>query len=264
MKLRRLLLVPQVVRLAAQAPRGVDGRWDNYWATVEHTGDDGDVLWDSSTSDEAEQYLGLLAAHADPGLPIVDVGCGNGRFTRALAARFPAATGLDLSPAAVARARQESAGVANIGFRDLDMTAPGVGASLAAELGPVNVFVRGVLHVLRPPERKRLAANLAGLLGGPDTTMLIAETNYPGSLLGYLESLGARPSGFPAALGRAISTGIPKPTRFGAAELADTFPRDRWYHVHIDHTARIATVPAGGSAASGSVPAIVAVLRSRA
>ena len=109
MRLRRALLVPQIVRLAARAPRDVGTRWDRYWAAVERTGDDGDVLWDASTSSEAEHYLELLGIHADPDLPVLDVGCGNGRFTRALAQRFRPAVGVDVSPHAVIRARMERA-----------------------------------------------------------------------------------------------------------------------------------------------------------
>lgn len=90
----RALLVPHLVRLGLRAPRDVSTRWDRYWAGVTATGDGGDVLWDSSSSDEAQRYLDLLGAHADPGLPVVDVGCGNGRFTRALAGRFPRAVGV--------------------------------------------------------------------------------------------------------------------------------------------------------------------------
>lgn len=268
MRLRRALLVPQIIRLAARAPREVDTRWDRYWAAVEHTGDGGDVLWDASTSGEAERYLDLLASHADPALPVVDVGCGNGRFTRALATRFRPAIGIDAAAHAVLRARAESGPgpdpqAPSAQFRVADMTADGAGRALRAELGPCNAFVRGVLHVLPPEMRRRLAANLAELLDGSAATLLVAETNHPGSLLAYLENLGARPSGFPGALARAITAGLPRPSPFGARELVDTFPRDRWEHVLTDHDARIATVPVHRDSAAGSIPGIVAVLRLR-
>jgi SAM-dependent methyltransferase len=261
MRLRRALLVPQIIRLARHAPRDVDARWDRYWATVERTGDDGDVLWDASTSSEAEHYLDLLGTYADPALPALDVGCGNGRFTRVLAQRFRPAIGVDASPHAVDRARAESGSLPHVEFRVADMTAESTGRALRSELGPCNVLVRGVLHVLPPAERRRLAANLAELLDSPGAALLVAETNHPGSLLAYLEDLGARPTGFPRALGRAITAGLPRPSPFGVAELADTFPEERWDRVHTDHDARIATVPARGGASS--VPGVVAVLRRR-
>jgi SAM-dependent methyltransferase len=260
MRLRRVLLVPQVIRLARHAPRDVDTRWDRYWAAVERTGDDGDVLWDASTSSEADHYLELLGTHADPQLPVVDVGCGNGRFTRVLAQRFRPAIGVDVSPHAVARARLESGSLPHLQFRVADMTAESAGRTLRSELGPCNALVRGVLHVLAPAERRRLAANLAELLDSPRATLLVAETNHPGSLLAYLEDLGARPTRFPRALGRAITAGLPRPSPFGRDELAETFPHAHWDRVRTDHDARIATVPAhrGGAV---SVPGLVAVLR---
>lgn len=256
----RALLVPHLVRLGLRAPRDVSTRWDRYWAGVTTTGDGGDVLWDSSSSDEARHYLDLLAAHADPGLPVVDVGCGNGRFTRALAGRFPRTVGVDLAAAAVARARRESPPGAE--FRTADMTAPGAGAALAADLGGCHVFVRGLLHTLGRAARLRLAANVADLLGGRGT-LLVAETNYPGPLLGYLENLGAGAGGVPHPLAVAISAGIPRPTTFGAAELAAAFPPTDWVHVHTDEDARIATVPMGRPGSADSIPGLVAVLRSR-
>jgi hypothetical protein len=124
------------------------------------------------------------------------------------------------------------------------------------------VLVRGVLHVLGAADRARVAANL-GALTGPGGIVLLAETNYPGSLLGYLESLGAGPRGLPHPLARAIATGIPRPSRFGRAELAAAFPPDRWEVVLLDGTARITTVPLPGAAAPGSVPGFLALLRRR-
>lgn len=256
----RALLVAHLVRLGLRAPRDVSTRWDRYWAGVTATGDGGDVLWDSSSSDEARRYLDLLAAHADPALPVVDVGCGNGRFTRALAGRFPRAVGVDLAASAVERARRESPPGAD--FRTVDMTAPGAGAALAADLGGCHVFVRGLLHTLDPPARRRLAANAADLLGDAGT-LLVAETNYPGPLLNYLENLGAGAAGVPHPLAVAISAGIPRPTTFGATELAAAFPPTGWVHVHTDEDARIATVPMGGRGGADGIPGLVAVLRRR-
>ena len=253
--------MPHVVRLSRRAPRDVGARWDRYWADVSATGDGGDVLWDSSRPDEARRYVDLLAAHVDPARPVVDVGCGNGRFTRALAGRFPRTVGLDLSAHAVERARVESGGPGPE-FRVADLTVPGAGRILDGELGPCTVFVRGVLHVLDPPARTRLAANAADLVGAGGV-VLIAETNYPGPLLGYLESLGGGPRGLPRPLARAISAGIPRPSRFGDAELAASFPEERWERLLVDGAARITTVPMGGAGALGGVPGYVALLRRR-
>lgn len=258
---RRLLLIPHIVRLSRRAPRDTDTRWDRYWSEVEATGDGGDVLWDSDRSTESERYVDLLVAHADPTRPVVDVGCGNGRFTRALAVRFPRTLGVDLSEHAVELARQES-GAGGPEYRTTDFTAPGTGVRLASELGASTVFVRGVLHVLDARARARAAANAADLVG-TGGVVLLAETNYPGPLLGYLESLGAGPRGLPRPLARAIAAGIPRPSRFGRAELVAAFPSAEWDLLLVDDDARITTVPTTATGAPGSVPGLLALLRHR-
>ncbi len=268
MRWTRALLLLHVIRLALRAPRDVSTRWDRYWAGVENTGDDGDVLWDASSSPETQRYLDLLTEHADMALPVVDIGCGNGRFTRQLASGFGHAVGVDLSPHAIARAVRETppapgrAEFRNPEFRRADMTAPGAGAQLAGELGECNVFVRGVLHVMPAHTRRALALTVRDLVGTRGT-LLIAETNYPGPLLGYLENLGAGPRGLPPPLARAISAGLPRPAPCGDAEIDDAFPPDGWDRVFTDAHARIATVLPHPGGTVETIAGHVAVLRPR-
>jgi SAM-dependent methyltransferase len=259
---KRALIVPHLLRWGVRAPREVDTRWDRYWAGIGATGDGGDVLWDASGSDEPDRYAGLLAAHADPDLPVVDVGCGNGRFTLALAARFPRVVGVDLAPHAVALARAEAAGAPGAEFRVVDMTGPGAGRRLRAELGECSALVRGVLHVLDPAARRRLAVNVGDLVG-PRAAVLVAETDHRGPVLGYLEHLGAGPRGLPAPLARVIAAGLPRPAPFGAAELADCFPAARWERLLTDAAAEISVVPMRRPGVAQTVPGHVALLRPR-
>jgi len=257
---KRIFIAAHVLRLRRGAPRAANTRWDTFWAGVQATGDGGDVLWDASSPAEAARYLDLLADHADPTLPVVDIGCGNGRFTRALAARFPSAVGVDLSPAAIKRAEAESAGTPGVAFRVVDVTDPGAGALLRADLGAdVNVFVRGVLHVLDVPARRRMARGI-GTLVGARGRVLISETNHRGNPLGYLEGLSAGPRGLPAALARAVATGIPAPSAFGEAELDACFPPGEWRRVLVDADAAITTIPLSTPSGHDKIPAFVAVL----
>jgi 2-polyprenyl-3-methyl-5-hydroxy-6-metoxy-1,4-benzoquinol methylase len=43
----------------------------------------------AKTPTERGEYLPYISGYLDPALPVVDVGCGNGRYTRWLASRFP-------------------------------------------------------------------------------------------------------------------------------------------------------------------------------
>jgi hypothetical protein len=167
---------------------------------------------------------------------------------------------VDLSPAAVALATAESAGTPGVTFRALDMTEPGAGHVLREGIGgDANVFVRGVLHILDPPGRRRLADEIDTLVGARGR-VLIGETNHRGNSLGYLERLGAGPRGLPPALARAIETGIPPPSPFGDAELEACFPHPEWQRVLVDADAAITTIPLSTPQAHDTIPGYVAVL----
>lgn len=186
--LRKYLLIPRLIRLSSAAPKDPLTAWDQYWGgNVRSTGATGDVLWDSGSAHELNGYLPTLK-QLDPTLPIVDVGCGNGSFTRLLAQHFPHALGgLDYSANAVDRARQEAAGITTASFAVCDMTAPGAEEAVATALeaagwagGDANVFIRGVLHVLDRSGQSALAANLLPVVGSRGGVFL-AETNFPGT-----------------------------------------------------------------------------------
>jgi len=256
----RLLLIPRVARLSARTPKVPLVGWNHYWSRIRRTGVGGDVLWDTGDLDEIATYVPLLRKHLDPSLPLIDVGCGNGRFTRQLAAEYAPIIGLDLSPNAVALAQSESANIPHLNFRVLDLTVPGSTAGLAAECGPVNVFVRGVFHILSPADRVAMARNLLPLVGSRGRVFL-AETNFRGSSLGYLESLGAKARSIPEPLERAIRD-LPRPGRFGAEERAATFSATDW-ELLDDGPTVIQTIPLRGPTEPETIPGYYAVLAPR-
>src|SRR5690606_21300454 len=78
--------------------------WEGFWNEAPHG--QGAVFWDAEPALTAARHLALFEPHlADPGLPLVDLGCGNGTQTRYLAERFPRVLGADLSAAALDHAR---------------------------------------------------------------------------------------------------------------------------------------------------------------
>lgn len=238
---RDALLLPRVAMLAARAPRDWRAGWERYWGSITTTGVGGDVLWDTGDLDETQTYRKLIRENLDTSLPLVDVGCGNGRFTRGLAPLFPSTIGVDLARNAVLRARAESSGWTDLTFQTLDVTVPDAGRSLAATIGhDVNVFVRGVLHVLGPADRAEAARNLRALVGSQGR-LLLAETNFLGSKMDYLRHLGATPRHIPDPLRRAI-TGTPAPRHFGRDERRAAFPAADWTVVE-DGVVDILTIP---------------------
>jgi SAM-dependent methyltransferase len=233
---RRYLLVPRLVLASLGAPRNQARAWNRYWSGVRRTGADGDVLWDVQHPDEAGFTAAQLRTHADLGLPMVDLGCGNGSRARALAAFCPRVIGVDLSAAAIERARSETAASSQragtveytgVEFQVGDAADPALGSRLAAEIGDANVHVRGVLHVIPPPARPAVVRNIAHLLGRRGT-LFLSETNAPGHPLDYLATQGVTPTRMPAMVHRLVTSGVRPPSHFGAAEVAGHFPQPPW------------------------------------
>jgi SAM-dependent methyltransferase len=256
--LTKYLILPKLIRLSWAAPKSRTVAWDRYWAGITRTGAESEVLWDSGTDHELLGYRDVLQRHFDPGLPVVDVGCGHGGFSRALAAFFPQVLGIDVSAHAVARARNESAGVENASYLARDMTQPGAGSGLVGT--DANVFVRGVLHVLDPADQAALMENLRQLVGVRGTVFL-AETNFQGNPVKYVSHLGASVRDIPAPLELAIRK-LPMPGHFGPAELARVMPQDRWALVE-DGAVTIETNPLMDAAGDSRVPGYFAVLKAR-
>lgn len=269
---RTYLMAPRLARLARSVPKNRTVAWERYWAGLATAWDGGEVLWDAGTDREFLSYRDVLLRHFDPALPVVDVGCGHGAFTRALAGVFPAVIGVDVSRHAVDRAREEQVllgeraeRTGRITYEVRDMTEPGAGGGLLGGSGQVgqtgaNVFIRGLLHVLRPGDQAELVENLR-LLAGPRGAVFLVETNFRGSPVSYASHLGATARSIPAPLERAIR-GLPMPGHFGPKERARVLSPAVWELLE-DGPAVIETHPLTGRQGQNKVPGYYAVVRQR-
>ncbi|MFE6281842.1 class I SAM-dependent methyltransferase [Streptomyces sp. NPDC057877] len=177
--------------------------WEGFWR--EAPDDAGAVFWDAEPVLTAGRHLALFEPHlVDPGLPMLDVGCGNGTQTRFLAERFPRVIGVDLSAAALDHARRaDRAGQA--AYRLLDAAEKGEAQTLHAELGDGNVYVRGVLHQCEPDDRQPLVDSIATLAGERGRVFLVELAEAAGTAL---RGLAQGPSGPPAKLAPVLRHGI--------------------------------------------------------
>ncbi|MEU5086467.1 class I SAM-dependent methyltransferase [Streptomyces sp. NPDC021356] len=177
--------------------------WEGFWR--EAPDGPGAVFWDAAPEVTAGLHVPLFAPHlADSGLPLVDLGCGNGTQTRFLAGRFPRVVGADIAAAAVGRARHaDPAGRA--AYRVLDAADKAEAQALHAELGDVNVYMRGVLHQCEPDDRQSLVDALAVLVGERGRIFLVELSEAARPVLGRLAQ---DPAGPPPKLAPVLRHGI--------------------------------------------------------
>ncbi|MFC7303283.1 class I SAM-dependent methyltransferase [Streptomyces monticola] len=155
--------------------------WEGFWQEAPE--EQGAVFWDAEPALTAGLHLALFEPHLTaPGLPVVDLGCGNGTQTRFLADRFPRVVGADLSAAAVAHARHaDPRGQAE--YRQLDAAEKSELEQLHAELGDANVYMRGVLHQCKPEDRQPLVDGIATLIGERGRAFVVELAQAAGAVL---------------------------------------------------------------------------------
>ncbi|GGK75219.1 class I SAM-dependent methyltransferase [Streptomyces flaveus] len=177
--------------------------WEGFWQ--EAPDEQGAVFWDAEPALTVGVHLPLFEPHlAAPGLPFVDLGCGNGTQTRFLADRYPHVVGADLSAAALDHARRaDRAGQA--AYRLLDAAEKSEAETLHAELGDVNVYMRGVLHQCEPGDRQPLVDGVAALVGERGRAFLVELAEAAGLVL---RGLAQRPEGPPGKLAPVFRHGI--------------------------------------------------------
>ncbi|MFH8798890.1 methyltransferase domain-containing protein [Streptomyces sp. NPDC017936] len=197
--------------------------WEGFWREAPQEA--GAVFWDADPAVTAARHLAFFEPRLlDPGLPLIDLGCGNGTQTRFLADRFPHVVGTDLAAAALDRARRaDPAGQA--AYRRLDAAEKGEAEALHAELGDANVYMRGVLHQCEPDDRQPLVDGIAALLGARGRAFLVELSEAARPVLG---GLAQSPDGPPPKLEPVFRHGIAPgevsddavPVHLGAAGLS--------------------------------------------
>ncbi|MEV6759061.1 class I SAM-dependent methyltransferase [Streptomyces sp. NPDC051105] len=177
--------------------------WEGFWR--EAPDETGAVFWDAEPGVTASVHVPLFEPHlTDPGLPLVDLGCGNGTQTRFLTGRFPRVLGTDIAEAALEHARHaDPAGLAR--YRQLDAVEKTEAEALHAELGDANVYMRGVLHQCEPDDRQPLIDTVATLVGDRGRAFLVELSQAAGPILG---GLAQSPAGPPPKLAPVFRHGI--------------------------------------------------------
>ncbi|MEU6673120.1 class I SAM-dependent methyltransferase [Streptomyces sp. NPDC046853] len=177
--------------------------WEGFWREAPE--EPGAVFWDAEPALTVGIHLALFEPHMTAaGLPVVDVGCGNGTQTRFLADRYLRVLGVDLSAAALAHARRADP-AEQVEFRQVDAAERSEAEQLHAELGDVNVYMRGVLHQCDPDDRGPLVEGIAALVGERGRAFVVELAEAAGTVL---RGLARSPQGPPPKLAPVFAHGI--------------------------------------------------------
>lgn len=226
-------------RLKSGSPRNYEKQWDSYWRTVRETGQGGEVLWDNVPERAAAEDLTRFKRHVDDGLPLLDIGCGNGRQTRFLSRHFKKVVGVDVSAAAVELAKKETTRETNVEYRVLDATSASEAKALHDELGDFNIYMRGVFHCVQQKDRRAFVRSLEILLGEKGALYLIELRHGALSVLRKVQ--GDTPSGLPDLVHNVVRHGI-RPIGFNPKDKELYYPESRWRVLAEGHEVAINTV----------------------
>ncbi len=208
--------------------------WESYWHNIKKTGADGDVFWDTATAADAAEDLQRFIGYMDTSLPLLDLGCGTGRWSRFFAPHFPLVVGVDVSPSAVRLAQAETVQERNVQYRVYDDTDNDSARALHDEFGDMNVYMRGVLHMIKWHDRPTFIHSLEILLGQRGT---LYQIELPAESILYLRSLPQE-----------VFQTIPKVTRrvgFNLEQRQRFYPDDRWTVLAEGRNAIMHTIDVG-------------------
>lgn len=193
--------------------------WEKYWNDL--PAGFGQAFWDAAPGKSAALHLPLFQSYFDPGLPLVDLGCGNGTQSPFLARHYTSVIGVDISASAIEQAKLENP-APRVSYELLDVLDTAQVNALRERIGPANVYMRAVIHQLSPADRLVCARNLARLAGSAGT--VFDQELIHASYEVFERLLAESPDPLPrlSRLSRYFQVGL-KTSAAGVADLAAVF-----------------------------------------
>lgn len=139
--------------------------WDQFYRQNYLEKKGGKALWDVPVAHSIALDYPRFGSAFGGHLPILDIGCGTGEIACFLADRGHQVIGADVAREAIeiASSQHHDSGIL---FRVLDITDTVGCQQIAVEYGPVNVYIRGVMHQIAMDDLPRYVNNIAILLNG--------------------------------------------------------------------------------------------------
>lgn len=221
--------------------------WEGFWSTL--SGTSGEIFWDADPAHAAQQDLALFQGYADPQLPLIDLGCGNGTQTRFLADHFAKVIGTEIS--------QTNNAAPNISYRILDVLCPSDAQTLHDEIGDANLYMRTVLHQLSPADQATAIQSIELLLGMKGILYLVELSSAAEPYFAQLIKQYGPPPGLARVFQHDITPGM-----LNENDLEVLFPPGRFTLLRTGKS-RIHTVHTLPTGEVAKVPAFYAILRRR-
>jgi len=246
-------------QITTPSARKYQQQWNNFWSDTQETGQQGDVLWDVNPESASQIDMARFAPHFNLSLPLLDLGTGNGRQARFLAQHFSQVIGADVSEAAINLARKEAINQPNLTFRVFNATDLAQAQALHDEFGDMNIYIRGVVHVIQKADRPSFVKGLRTLLGTKGT---LYQTELDNEALPYFRQFPSdSPSGLPNLMHRVVSYGI-TPIGFRLDKLHEVYSPDVWEILGQGNNANMNTIEIAPGQ-KGAVPANYLIIRPR-
>lgn len=146
--------------------------WDEFYRQNYLQNIGGKALWDVPVDQSAGLDLPLFSEFFNTNLPLLDIGCGTGEIAAYFTRKGHRVIGADVAKEAIDIARLNHADK-GIDFRVLDITDPMGCTSIHNEFGPVNLYIRGVMHQIAPDHLDRYVDHISMFLDGQGYVYMI-------------------------------------------------------------------------------------------
>jgi len=229
-------------------------QWDSYWRQIVGNDQHNSVVWETAPERSAWEDMKRFQPYINENLPLLDLGCGSGKQTRFLARYFRRVIGVDVSPAVVEYAQRTTEDInSNVEWRVFNALDIKGAEALHAEFGDMNIYMRGVLHLIEERDRPNFVSTLEILLGTLGTLYLIEIRRVEGGTYLHL-------------VNRDGSLRFPELVRsIGFNNIRDRvmyFPDDQWELLDAGENVGLSTIKLKDGK-EGLLPADYLILRNR-
>lgn len=192
--------------------------WDAFY---QKTYSAGKALWDVPPEESVlEDYEVFSPAFKQVGT-VLDIGCGTGEQSKFLGGLYTKVIGVDAAPRAIEIANA-SDHPPNVQFQVGDLSDGAFIDGLRSQFGDMNVYMRGVLHQIRQPDREKVAGNLLQLIGDKGALYLIEVGR---NIKEYFRSASNSFHELPEAVQETFISNLP-PHGVDGSEIAALFCRE--------------------------------------